>query len=251
MKILYAGDSPVGGPANYLLGILHSLKADCLHLAPTEVLKPSLLKKHFDLILLSDFSRKQTPDISQRLIAGQVMSGCGFLMVGGWGSFSGPFGGWHHSILEDILPVNCLGRDDRLNFPQGALMSVTQPHSMFRSLAFDHPPVICGMNLIQPKKTAKVLLGVRKITTKGSNFRQKLRAALDSKTYPLLAIHEAPRVRTAAFAADFAPHWCGGFVDWGNKTLKLPVNQQIRIEVGNYYVSFVSCLIQWLAGRQK
>ncbi|HXV28077.1 MAG TPA: hypothetical protein VD913_03845, partial [bacterium] len=57
----------------------------------------------------------------------------------------------------------------------------------------------------------------------------------------------APEMRTAAFASDFAPHWCGGFVDWGNKTLRLPVARNIRVEAGNYYVLFITRLLNWLA----
>ncbi len=40
MKILYAGDSPVGGPANYLLGGLRHLGAKTTHVAPSQTLKP-------------------------------------------------------------------------------------------------------------------------------------------------------------------------------------------------------------------
>ncbi len=247
MKVLYAGDSPAGGPANYLLAILRYLKADFLHLPPSQILKPSIFKKRFDLILLSDFSKKQTPEASEQLIADQVFTGSGFMMVGGWGSFSGPFGGWRGSLLERILPVECLGRDDRLNFPQGAVMQVALPHPMFRAISFNKPPVICGMNLIRPKKTGKILLTARKINADQGRANQKLQVALDSKEYSLLVIQEDSKMRTAAFAADFAPHWCGGFIDWGNKILKLPVNRQIKVEVGNFYVSFICRLIDWLA----
>src|SRR4051812_29833867 len=103
MKVLYAGDSPAGGPANYLLGVLRNVKADVCHLPPSEILYPSYLKKHFDAVIFSDYSRNRLPAASEKLLLGQVRSGTGFLMVGGWGSFSGPFGGWKGSSIEKIL----------------------------------------------------------------------------------------------------------------------------------------------------
>src|SRR5688500_6785005 len=94
LRILYAGDSPVGGAANYLLGILNFMKADVKHLPPSEKLNPGLLKNPYDVIIFSDFSASQVPAASQDLILDSLHEKSGFLMIGGWGSFSGPFGGW-------------------------------------------------------------------------------------------------------------------------------------------------------------
>ena len=236
MRILYAGDSPAGGPANYLLGILGGMKADVTHLPPDKILKPALLRRRFDGIILSDFSAKNVPATSQKIIARQVDEGTGLLMVGGWGSFSGPFGGWRGSLIEKLLPVSCLNRDDRIHLPGGAHLLEKRKHSMFRGLSFKNPPVICGLNRVRPKSPAAVLL------TANANSPD-----VWGIEYPLLIIDPNPFKRVAAFATDFAPHWCGGMVDWGTKRLKLPVKNKIEIEVGDRYVRFVSSLIQWLA----
>ena len=235
MRILYAGDSPVGGPANYLLGILQFLKADFIHLAPSEILRPRLLKSRYDAIILSDFSRRHVPTASQKRIAEQAANGMGLLMIGGWGSFSGPLGGWHGALIEKILPVSCLNRDDRVNFPGGALIIEKKKHPMFRSIRWNDPPVICGLNQFRPRKNGLVLLAARRMK--------------DRTEFPLLVVDRNPKKRIAALATDLAPHWSGGLVDWGTRRVKIRVNKRIQIEVGGLYVRFVSSLIKWLAGK--
>jgi uncharacterized membrane protein len=242
MKVLYAGDSPVGGPANYLLGILKFLRADYVHLPPAEVLRPQLFKRNFDAIVLSDYSKKQVPAASEKLIRDQVRSGTGLLMVGGWGSFSGPFGRWRGSAVERLLPVTCARRDDRVNFPGGALAVVKQNHPVLRSLPFREPPVICGLNRIRPKKGARVVLVARRVL-----FRSG-RPFLEVREYPLLVIDSLPGGRVAALATDLAPHWCGGLVDWGKKKKKILIRKGISVEIGDQYVRFVGSLLKWLAG---
>lgn len=248
MKILYAGDSPPGGPANYLLGILKHLKTDFLHLAPSETLRPRILSRRFDAIILSDFSARNVPRASQKIIWEQHGSGAGLIMVGGWGSFSGPLGGWRGSEVEKILPISCLAGDDRTHFPSGALMTLKAKHPMFKKINFTNPPILCGLNKIRPKRDSVTLLSARKIQIKKGGKNPQI--ALDQKEYPLLVIGKNSHQRAAALATDLAPHWCGGMVDWGKKSLKLRVTSKIQIEVGDFYVKFVSGLIRWLAKQE-
>ena len=241
MKILYAGDSPVGGPANYLLAVLKNLKAGFRHVPPGKTLRLGYFKKRFDVIILSDFSRNHAPAAVQHAVVRQIEEGCGFLMIGGWGSFSGPCGGWHGSILEKRMPVTCLNRDDRVNFPGGAHMMLQCEHPIFQGLSFTHPPAILGLNEIKPKKNTLTLLSAKKIIRVGD------RVMLDPVEHPLLVIDAHPEKRIAALATDIAPHWCGGLLDWGKTHVTLPVAGSIRVEVGNFYVQFLSSLIRWLA----
>ena len=166
LRILYAGDSPAGGPANYLLGILKSLKARVLHIPPDQKLDARFLKSHFDAILLSDYSKKQLPAASERVLVRQVEAGSGLLMVGGWGSFSGPYGGWKGSRMESLLPVTCLSRDDRKNFPGGAHVVLKRPHAMLDAISFKNPPAVLGLNEVHPKKNAEVILAAREIISR-------------------------------------------------------------------------------------
>lgn len=240
MKVFYAGDSPVGGAANYLLGVLKSVKANVTHVPPAQKTGPADLRMNFDVILLSDYSQKNLLPGAEKAIVEKVKAGAGLMMIGGWGSFSGPFGGWRGSLLEKILPVKCLGKDDRLNFPGGASIAKSASHPAIKSINLSYAPAICGMNRVIPKKDAKVILHVRKILSNGSKIR------LDGKQHPLLTVSTGP-LKTAAFACDFAPHWCGGLVDWGKKTRRLPVNSKVQIQVGDYYVRLISELLSWLA----
>ncbi len=254
MNILYAGDSPAGGPANYLLGILKFLKADVTHIPPGKSLEPRFLKKRYDAIILSDFSRKDLPAVSERLIAEQVKSGAGLLMVGGWGSFSGPSGKWRGSLIEKLLPVSCLPKDDRRNIWSGLTIVRKTKHPMLGNLPFTNPPVLCGLNEVRVKKSAKVILAARAIvgarSPRPGGETPPLQLTLNPKEYPLLVIDKNPDKRIAAFTTDFAPHWCGGLVDWGNRRKVLKVNSKIRIEVGDKYIKFISALILWLARRE-
>ncbi len=247
MRILYAGDSPVGGPANYLLGILRYLKARVSHVPPSQVLKPRLLHQSYDTVILSDFSHRNLPRPAEREIVNQVRDGTGFLMVGGWASFSGPFGGWRGSLVEEILPVNCGSGDDRVHCPGGAVIVPKRRHALSRLFYFTSLPLICGFNRFRAKKKSAVILGAKKILIHQSAGAYQL--ALEKTDYPLLVADSNPRKRIAALAADLAPHWCGGLVDWGKKRLRLRVEGGVAVEVGERYVEFVSLLIRWLTGH--
>jgi uncharacterized membrane protein len=244
IKILYAGDSPVGGAANYLLGILGFMKAKVTHIPPAEILSPGLFKSRYDVIIFSDYSRRQLSAACENLVLTQVEQGSGFLMIGGWGSYSGPFGGWRGSRIEEMLPVQCNKGDDRTNFPGGATVKFKNDGGFLNPEWFHYSPAICGMNLVRQKKNSKTLLSAKKILSNGKKLR------FDSVEYPLLIIDSDPGKRIAALTTDLAPHWCGGLVDWGKKTLKLSVTPQIQVQIGDYYVYFAASLLHWLA-RQK
>lgn len=239
LNVFYAGDSPAGGPANYLLGILADMKAKVTHFDPSEVLSPDHFKQKQSVFILSDFSKKNLPKAAESALAQQVENGAGLLMVGGWGSFSGPFGGWKNSRVEKLLPVICKESDDRVNFPGGALIMEDQRLDFLSSKWFQHPPSIAGLNDFEVKPGMKTLLTVRPV------LFDKGRVLLSSKRHPFLVVRpNGPR--TAALATDLAPHWCGGMVDWGTMRRKLSVTSDIKIEVGNYYIDFVKSLIIWL-----
>lgn len=246
LSILYAGDSWEGGPANYLLGILRTLQADFLHVPSSVRMDSKILEKHFDGIILSDYARSLLSHECEEKIMKKVLeNGTGLLMVGGWASFSGPFGGWRGSLVEGLLPVICQERDDRMNLPGGALIQVKNAHPLFDSFSFENSPVLCGLNEVIPRKDSKIILNAKKITQTLS--QGNLTLALDAKEYPLFVIEDTAKKRSAALTTDVAPHWCGGFVDWGNQSQKVTINPKIAIEVGNLYVEFLSRIIRWIA----
>ena len=240
MKILYAGDSPVGGPANYLLGVLRHLGAKTTHVAPSQTLKPQSFEKKFDAAIFSDYSAKQCSSLVQRQLADANARGMGFMMIGGWGSFSGPFGNWKWTLIESILPVHCSAQDDRTNFPSGAAIHLKQKHGILGNFPNRDLPVLCGLNHVTLKENANVILTARRIQNKNGKL------SLVAKEYPLLIVSKNSQGRVAVLTTDVAPHWCGGMVDWGKRYLKLPVTDRIQIEVGDRYVHFLSNILRWL-----
>lgn len=248
MRVLYAGDGPIGGAADYLLGLLRSVRAQVRHVLPTQTLTPRLLQAPYDLIILSDFPRARAPQATQRAIGRQVAEGAGLLMVGGWASFAGPRGGWRGSLVETMLPVACRRQDDRRAFPGGALMAPLASHPSVRGLSFASPPVICGLNRLRVTSRGRVVLGARAILARPAAVRGRYRMALSAELHPLLVVSDGPRGRAAALATDVAPHWCGGLVDWG-RPRRLRVTRAVTIEVGEQYVRFVTGLLRWLGRR--
>ena len=231
-SVLYAGDSAVGGAANYLLGVLRYGGFKVSHVPPSQPLSRAHLKgARWGATLLSDYAAKQCSKLVQDEIGRQVSQGSGLMMVGGWASFSGPFGGWQDSKIERLLPVRCLGRDDRTNFPSGAAVQLKTSHPALDPRMFKNPPVICGINHVQVKESGRIILSARPLSIDAGKSNVSVRLKGE---FPLLALGKNPAKRVAAYASDFAPHWCGGLADWGRKTLKLSVAPGIPIEVVDY-----------------
>jgi uncharacterized membrane protein len=241
-RILYAGDSPRHRPgaADYLLAVLRSLGARVCRIGSDEAMTPDDLNPRFDAILLSDYPRRLLASASQEKLIGKVMRGTGLAMIGGWASFSGPFGGWSGSRLETILPITCSRSDDRLNFPGGAHLWKCCPHPITESVSFSGVPAVMGINRIQPKPGCKVVMKIRPVLS------GKVRPAYAKTLYPLLVLDDRFDRRIAAFATDFAPHWCGGLVDWGNSVRRLRVEARRVVQVGNRYIRFIAGLTHWL-----
>lgn len=238
MRILYCGDSHEGGAANYLLGILNYNHAQVTHIPPGLKLDPKILNQRFDGIILSDYGRDCVSDKAEEKIIYQVLSGAGLLMVGGWGSFAGPFGNWQGSEIEKLLPVDCLKKDDRHNLGSGLYVFKKKSHAIVKGINLKQSPVIIGFNEVKPKKDSEVILTLKAF--------QPAKKSFSKREYPLLVLRKKSEIRSAAFTTDFAPHWCGGLVDWGRQRCKLSVNKDIQIEIGDQYLKFGSQLLRWL-----
>jgi len=145
--------------------------------------------------------------------------GGGLLMIGGWTSFSGRFGhgGYYDTPVEEALPVNCLkGLDDRLETPEGAVVSIEMPeHPIVKGIPWEEAPVFEGFNKILPKEGADV------VATIGD----------DEDKYPLLVTWKFGEGRAMAFASDCSPHWAEYFQPW------------------EYYGQFWRQAIEWLGSK--
>lgn len=180
----------------------------------------------FDVVILSDLPAdtlllhndtfilgKKTPN-RLRLLVEYVRAGGGFLMIGGYMSFSGyqAKANYHFSPLTEILPVGLYGLDDRIEAPEGVVPEITAPtHPILRGLPHDNWPFFLGYNKLKPGD------GETLMTCQGD---------------PFLAVRQYGQGRAAAFASDCSPHWAPtGFTGW------------------EYYPRFWDQLVRWLASE--
>jgi uncharacterized membrane protein len=108
-------------------------------------------------------------------------------------------------------------------------------------LPWNAPPGIGGFNEIQPKPDAHVLLTAVTFDVRQSAGEFQF---TKNKEWPLLVTGHYGSGRTAALATDVAPHWVGGFVDWGDRRVIQEVAGDC-IEVGNGYARFFRNLLAW------
>ncbi len=240
-SILYAGDSDKTGAARYLLSILKYSNFELVHVPPHKKISLHLVtSKKFDAYIFSDYSHSQISTKVEHQILSNVEQGSGLFMVGGWGSFSGPFGKWQGSLIEDFLPIQCLKKDDRLQFPGGALMIPQENHAILKKLPWNQPVAVCGINDVKLRSSACVILQARPLRSSKKGIVRL------GSSHPLLILDKRVDRRVAIFTSDFAPHWSAGMVDWGDRIMSLKYNSQIFVQVGNAYVRFVSQILHWL-----
>ncbi len=194
------------------------------HVAPSAF--PTTLKslQTYDAIILSDIGSNTLlihPDTFKKsvamnnrceLIAEYVRKGGGLMMVGGYMSFSGIDGKarYQRTVLKDVLPVEMVEGDDRVEAPQGVTPKVLDAkHPVFSGIKGAFPKFL-GYNQLKAKEGSSVL------ATVGDDV--------------FIAVAEVGKGRSAAFASDCGPHWGPpAFVSW------------------THYAKLWSNLVSWLA----
>ena len=197
-----------GGP---LLEVFKHKKIDYDYIKSHEVAKKfpdeiNVLNK-YDVVIFSDVGsdtfllHPETINESKvrtnrlNLVAEYVEKGGAFLMIGGYLSFSGFEGkaNYINTIIQDVLPVKLLGRDDRIEKPEGCIPVIEQEHEIIDGI--NKWPKLLGYNRLIAKDDSEVLLSV------GED--------------PFLVIGRYGKGRAAAFASDCSPHWGSPeFVNW-------------------------------------
>lgn len=243
-RILFCGDDDVDMAAVYLAAIIHAEGYSMDYIPSPLPIPNSLDFNNYNAIILSDYPREMIKDDRLNEICQFVRKGGSLLMIGGWESFTGLNIEYKNSPLEDILPVKLLESDDRRNYDQGIAVTATDPfHAVCKDLDFDRPAVIGGYNEFEKKESAKCILCGRKI--KISVLDDVISAEADENKIPLLVVDEVGEGKTAALAFDLAPHWVGGFVDWGTGRKHVDFDNAF-IEVGDMYYRFVANLLKSL-----
>jgi|GEM_PF-195819 len=283
MTILYCGDTSLNGAAGYLCGLMSAWGWNYRYIPSDQPLRPEDLLEPRAVYVFSDYPAAQADPVMQQLIAERVLQGAGLLMIGGWESYHGSGGNWGGTPLDHLLPVTIAAMDDRINFDQPTLLRSTAaspiPHPILAGLPWnERPPTIGGLNRVTPKAGSEALLAALSFSAKVAATHPWVQAAegfvenwlLPPKVketltgvspfgtpypgdiafevramYPALTIGCAGEGRTAAFASDIAPHWVGGFVDWGESRVTAQAPGGPTIEVGNHYAQFWKQLLMW------
>lgn len=165
--------------------------------------------KAYDVVFISDvgsnsflipnkvFMEGKTIENPLAMIVQYVEEGGSLAMMGGYMSFSGidakaRFG---QSVLNKVLPVECLSVDDRVETPEGIHPVVTEAsHVLFNQISGSWPTFL-GYNhtIAKPESTVLATIGES----------------------PFIVVASYQKGKSLAFTSDCAPHWGSNeFLDW-------------------------------------
>ena len=131
------------------------------------------------------------------LIAEYVKNGGGLLMVGGYMTFSGinAVGHWNNTAVQEVLPVEVLSIDDRMEHSEGVTGTIEKDHEVLEGVPTGEWPALLGYNKTILKEDAEQLVSI--------------------KGDPLVAVGEYGKGKSAVFTSDCAPHWAPTeFCEW-------------------------------------
>lgn len=188
-----------------LLRVLGEAGHDVTHLRSHDVAAdfPLTLEEldAYDVVILSDvgantlllppqvFEEGRRAPNRAKLLREWVQRGGGLMMAGGYLSFQGfqAKANYHGTAIEEVLPVEILPYDDRVESPEGVEGELT---------GVEHP-VAEGLDQQWP-----ALLGYQKLTA-----RPDATVLATLEAHPLLVVRTVGEGRTLAFASDISPHW--------------------------------------------
>ena len=239
LMILYLGDDTIHGAAAYLCGVMkhYGIPFDRVDsgASPESV-------AGYDAYILSDYPAKCFKPGHMEELRDAVEAGSGLAMFGGWESFHGRLGEYHESPLAEVLPVSMQNEDDRRNFSQPVMVQPCREHPILAGLPWHTPPFIGGLNQFTPKPDAEVHLEAVRFDVK----RGDLVHVTMTESFPLLVAGKYGKGNVAALATDVAPHWVGGWVDWGTERITQQTVGDEFIEIGNDYAKFFAQLVKWV-----
>jgi uncharacterized membrane protein len=244
--ILYCGDTNLEGAAGYLAGLITHFGWRFDYVPSHVAMTREVIARPHSLLILSDYPAAQFDEELQDLALTQVERGMGLLMIGGWESFHGFGGNWDGTPLGKALPVEIENRDDRVNFSQPTLLTREgdENHPTTARLPWEsHPPTLGGLNRVRPKEDGETVL----VAIPHQVQEVDGRFVFSARTpHPALVLGTESHGRTAAFLSDVAPHWVGGFVDWGPERITAQAAGAAAIEVGSHYAQFWKQLLAWV-----
>ena len=167
-------------------------------------LKAAMEKGGYEFVFLPNhlameefpFTRSEMRPNRCNLLRDYVLEGGALLMVGGYMTFSGVDGKgkWQDTAVQEVLPVQVLHTDDRMEHCEGVRPVTVQDHPVLKGLDREWPRVL-GYN-----KTILKPEAVEVASVCGD---------------PFIALGEYGKGRSAAFTTDCAPHWAPPeFCEW-------------------------------------
>lgn len=249
--ILYCGDTSLESAASYLAGLMTHFGWEFDYVPSDVKVSRDLLTKPHSLLILSDYPAAQFDFELQQIAIEQVLQGMGLLMIGGWESFHGQGGNWNDSELQRLLPVEISRSDDRINFDQPALLHPPGWSNPLWNLPWlKRPPTVGGLNQFQVRPEGVVKLNVTPFRPRYDEDSAQLLWHESGDCFPALVTCDRGQGRSAVFASDVAPHWVGGFVDWGSERVTAQAPGAGAIEVGSDYAQFWQRLLSWTGKRE-
>jgi len=168
--------------------------------------------KKYDVIVLSDvgsnsflvskktMNGEKTPN-RLKLIKEYVNDGGGFIMWGGYMSFTGIHGYafYKNTPIEEILPVNLMSTDDRVEVPEGFIPRIIKKnHPIFIGIPEKWEGWFLSYNRLIPKENSTILATIKEYNDD-----------------PFMVIREYGNGRTLASCVDCAPHGASPkFLNW-------------------------------------
>ncbi len=243
--VLYMGDSSIETAGSYLSLVLEEAGLSYDYIRSDESVADYHKADNYRLYILSDYPAGMLGPAAMTELAQKVRLGTGLLMIGGWESYQGQTGGYHDSPIAELLPVHISPNDDRVNSADPCCVVRVKDHPIIEELPLDRPPLVAGYNRVVAKNGAEVIMSVVRFSTATSLGEPGAVLFEEVARDPFLVLGSAGLGKTAALTADLAPHWVGGFVDWGDTRVPL-VGTGREVEVGNRYLQFARQLLGWL-----
>lgn len=164
--------------------------------------------REYDCVILSDigantlllpaatFTKSIKMPNRANLIRDYVQEGGSLLMIGGYLTFSGvdAKGKWHDTAVQEVLPVEVLTMDDRMEHCEGIRPVTVKKHEAIKAIPEEWPEIL-GYNktLLKPEAELAAVVG-------GD---------------PFIAFGRYGKGKSAVFTSDCAPHWAPPeFCEW-------------------------------------
>ncbi len=244
-SVLYLGDTSQQTAAAYLSAVLSFHQIDFDYVDSGTAFSDAFFERGYRVFILSDYAASQfTASQLERLCALIQDGAASLLMIGGWETYVGLGGDYHTSPLAALLPVTMHDSDDRVNSFAPCMIRADADHVIVKDLPFNtQSAAINGHNKFTVKDGAEQVLSLKRFS---ASWQDDDCVFVEESADPLLVLEERGAARIACYAGDVAPHWAGGFVDWGDQRHALQADGAGDVEIGNWYIQFFGNIVKWL-----